>query len=434
MNSPDARHFNIGWLLSLALALLITLILAGNGLVILQFERARLQSDRLTEVNQQMIAVLRLQDSLLSFHQQLNELTESRSAQRLITEAAPLRATLAEQARRTRSTLAYLPSEFHLDPAFLTTLDTIEITLPSQLADIIALANAGDWEAARLRVANELKPMETATSAVASRIDRDLAEELPRAVKNTRDVQRRILLIVPATAISTVLIAAFFGWGVTRRFILLRLEERLQERTRIARDLHDTLLQSFQGALMMFENLAHRLPEGSETRATLEGIVERARRAVTEGRDAVQGLRSSTAHDLAQGIRAFGEELAAEHTGSHEFLVRVEGASRRLAPLAQDEIHRVASELIRNAFLHAEAPLIEVEIRYEQRQFRLRVRDDGKGIDPDILAAGHRDGHYGLRGVHERAKLLGGELVLTSQIGSGTQAELTIPASLAYLK
>src|ERR1700741_4970655 len=116
---PEGNSFNIGRRLTLTLTLLIALILGGNGLVILQFERARLQTDRLTGVSQQLIAVLRLQETLVSFHQGLNKLTESKDAQRLATEGKPLRAAFLQQAQQTRSTLAYLPSEFHVDPAFM---------------------------------------------------------------------------------------------------------------------------------------------------------------------------------------------------------------------------------------------------------------------------------------------------------------------------
>jgi len=437
MKSPDGNYFNIGRRLTLTLALLIALILGGNGLVILQFERARLQTDRLTGVSQQLIAVLRLQESLLSFHQGLNELTQSKDAHRLATEATPLRTALLQQAQQTRSTLAYLPSEF-LDPAFMTALDTIEITLPIQLQDVTALAASGDWEAVRLRLDTELKRIETTTSALVKSIDRDLDEELPRAVANMRDVQRRILFVVPATAMSTVFIAAFFGWAIARRLLELRLEERVNERTRIARELHDTLLQSFQGVLMKFSAVTYMLQDRPEAQKMLEVVIEQARRAVIEGRDAVQGLRSSTVvtNDLARAIITLGEELAAGNTGenSPEFRVHVEGASVALAPIVRDEVHRIAVEAVRNAFLHAQAGRIEVEIRYERRRFRLRVLDNGKGIDQKVLGASGRSGHFGLPGMQERAKLAGGKLAVLSRLGSGTEAELTIPASVAYAK
>src|ERR1700677_5176694 len=163
MKSSERNYFNVDRRLTLTLALLIAMILGGNWLVILQFEKARLQTDRLTGVSQQLIAVLRLQEGLLSFHQRLNELTQSRDAHRLVTETNPLRTAILEQARETKGTLAYLPSEFVVDPAFLTALDAFATNLPSQLQDITGLATAGDWEAVRLRLENESKRMETTT-------------------------------------------------------------------------------------------------------------------------------------------------------------------------------------------------------------------------------------------------------------------------------
>ena len=438
MKSPDGNYFNIDRRLTLTLALLIALILGGNGLVILQFESARRQTDRLTGVSQQLIAVLRLQESLLSFRQRLNELAQSRDAHRMAAEAKPLRAALLEQTQQTRSTLAYLPPEFHVDPAFLTALDTIEITLPSQLQDVTALATAGDWEAVRLRLDNELQRIENTTSSHVKSIDRDLDEELPRVVANMRNVQRQILLIVPATAISTAFLAAFFGWAIARRILELRVEERVNERTRIAREFHDTLLQSFQGVLMKFHAVTYMLPDDSEARKTLETIMEQARQAVTEGRDAVQGLRSSTmiSNDLARAIGTLGEGLAADCAGlnSPDFRVQVEGTPRNLAPLIRDEAYRIAGEALRNAFRHAVAKRIEVEVLYERRQFRLRIRDDGKGIDQKVLGGAGRAGHYGLPGMHERAKLVGGKLSVRSRLKSGTEIELTIPGSVAFAK
>jgi signal transduction histidine kinase len=237
------------------------------------------------------------------------------------------------------------------------------------------------------------------------------------------------------------LLAALYQQRMRRvaRQFNIRLEERVSERTRIARELHDTLLQSFQGVLMKFYAVTHLIPSRpAEAQKTLEKVIEQARRAIAEGRDAVLGLRSSTvgANDLALAIGALAEELAADQTGQNgpEFHVQVEGTPRDLAPLVRDEVHRIASEALRNAFRHAQAGRIEVEIRYDQRQLRLLVRDNGKGIDPKVISAGGRAGHYGLPGMHERAKLAGGKLALWSELDSGTEAELTIPASVAYLK
>jgi signal transduction histidine kinase/ligand-binding sensor domain-containing protein len=219
----------------------------------------------------------------------------------------------------------------------------------------------------------------------------------------------------------------------------IRLEARVGERTRIARELHDTLLQSFQGVLLKFSAVKYVLrSRPDEVEETLERLIDQARKAITEGRDALQGLRSSTviANDLAFAITSYAEGLAADHAGSNcpEFRVYVDGKSRDLPPLVRDEAYKIACESLRNAFQHAQARRIEVQIRYDPRQFRLQLVDDGKGIDPAVLSAGGRAGHHGLPGMHERAELAGGKLTILSRPGSVTKIELTIPASIAYAK
>jgi signal transduction histidine kinase len=430
MKSPNGNYFNMGRGLSLILALLVLLILGGNGLVIYQFRRAQLQTDRLTGVSQQLIAVLRLQESLQSFHQRLNELAQSRDAHRLLTEAEPLRAALRKQTQQTRSTLAYLPPQFRVDPAFLTALDTIEVTLPFQLNDIAALVGVGDWEAVRIRLDSELSRIENTTSAHVQSIDRELDEELPIAVANMKNVQRSIFLVVPITAISTVFVAAFFGWAIARRILELRLEERVSERTRIARALHDTLLQSFHGLMLHLQVVDDLLPPGV-AKEKLEQTLARADQAIAEGRDAVYDLRSSstTTNDLAQAVSALCNELATP--GAAAFQLTVEGPSRDMHPIIRDELYRITREALRNAFTHAHAHHIEVELIYAERLFRLRIRDDGRGIEPATLEEG-RSGHYGLPGIRERCRQIGAELTIASAVGIGTQVELTIPSSTAY--
>ncbi len=217
----------------------------------------------------------------------------------------------------------------------------------------------------------------------------------------------------------------------------LTLEARVRERTSIARDLHDTLLQSFQGLMLRFEIVSQLLPDRPvEAKEKLDGAMKQAADAITEGRDAVQGLRTSTVqtNDLARAIDTLGEELANDptHHDSPAFIVTVEGSPRDLHPILRDEIYRIAAEALRNAFHHAEARRVEVEVRYDNRRFRLRVRDDGKGIDPAVLSGRGRDGHFGLPGMRERANAMGGKLVLWSEVGAGTEVELIIPASSAY--
>jgi signal transduction histidine kinase len=244
-------------------------------------------------------------------------------------------------------------------------------------------------------------------------------------------------------ASSAVLSLAFLVYlhrvqQITREFNA-RLEERVSERTRIARDLHDTMLQSFQGALLKFQAVRYMLPgRPAEAGNALDSVIEQARAAIAEGRSAIQGLRSSTlvSNDLARSITQVGEGIAADQAGgnSPEFRVLVVGASRDLMPIVRDEVYRIVIEALRNSFRHAQAKRIELEICYQKRRLQLRIRDDGKGIDPQVLDAGRRAGHHGLPGMHERAKLVGGKLSVWSRPDAGTEIELSIPGFLAYTK
>lgn len=210
----------------------------------------------------------------------------------------------------------------------------------------------------------------------------------------------------------------------------MRFEERLAERTRIARELHDTLLQSFQGLMLRLQVVDDLLPPG-KAKEQLEQSLERADQAIAEGRSAVYDLRSSatTTTDLAQAVRALGDELATQDSTAFHFVV--EGPPRDLHPIIRDELYRFTREALRNAFRHAAARHIETEITYGQRALRLRIRDDGKGIPPEVLEAG-RPGHYGLSGMRERAQQIGAKLEIWSGAKAGTEIGLSIAGSVAY--
>ena len=243
-------------------------------------------------------------------------------------------------------------------------------------------------------------------------------------------------------------VAAFFLmlWGLYRYRLHQMAQEfaaRMGERARIARELHDTLLQSFQASLFQMQaarNLFSRRPE--KAGQTLDEAITMTEGAITEGRDAIQDLRSRPAahSDLAQLLTATGQELARAPDGKRNdangnpviFRVAVDGERHALDPIIQDEAYRIARELLRNAFRHAQAGQIEAEIRYEDRQFRVRIRDDGKGIEPEIVKAGGHRGHWGLLGMRERAKQIGAQLEFWSEAGAGTEVELSIPSSIAY--
>ena len=217
----------------------------------------------------------------------------------------------------------------------------------------------------------------------------------------------------------------------------MTLDARVNERTHIARELHDTLLQSFQGLLLRFQTAANLLPARPEdARQKLESAIDQTARAITEGRDAVQGLRKFTVTtDLPQAVNALGQELADSGGGKTRavFHVEVEGTPRAKHAVTRDEVYRITGEAIRNAFEHAQPRKVEVEIWYGTAQFRVRVRDDGRGIDPTLLSNEGRPGHFGLHGMRERARTIGGRLEIWSEVGCGTEVELSIPAERAYV-
>jgi signal transduction histidine kinase/ligand-binding sensor domain-containing protein len=237
---------------------------------------------------------------------------------------------------------------------------------------------------------------------------------------------------VAALCLTAAAIFAGFRYRMARAHAAmnLRFEERLAERTRIARELHDTLLQSFQGLMLRLQVVDDLLPPG-KAKEQLEQSLERADQAIAEGRNAVYDLRSSatTTNDLAQAVRALGDELAIQD--STAFHLVVEGPTRDLYPIIRDELYRITREALRNAFSHAAAHHIETEIIYGKRAFRLRIRDDGQGIPPAMLEAG-RPGHYGLSGMRERAQQIGAKLEIWSGAKAGTEIELSIAGSIAY--
>jgi len=217
----------------------------------------------------------------------------------------------------------------------------------------------------------------------------------------------------------------------------LQFEERLSERTRIARELHDTLLQSFQGLTLHFQKARNLLPDQpQEAVHALDRALDGAEQAIVEGRDAILDIRAPdrAVYDLGEELTALGEQLRTSigNGAAAQFRVVIEGSAHPVHPLLQVEIYRVAREALRNAFGHAQARKIEIEIAYSKRLFRLRVRDDGKGIDPEVLKQGERAGHWGLLGMRERAKRMGGHLEVWSEPGAGTEIELRIPGSIAY--
>lgn len=213
-----------------------------------------------------------------------------------------------------------------------------------------------------------------------------------------------------------------------------RMHERLAERERIARDLHDTFFQGIQGLLLRFHTAASQLSEDEPARRIFEETLKQSDQVMLEGRELVLDLRATGCeqNDLATALADLGQGM--QKSSPCEFRVVVSGAVRPLHPVVFEELFKISKEALSNAFRHSGAHSIEVELNYEGSELRIRLRDDGAGIDSDILRQGHRDGHFGLPGMRERARKVGAHLDVWSRTAAGTEIELRVSARVAYMK
>jgi signal transduction histidine kinase len=212
-----------------------------------------------------------------------------------------------------------------------------------------------------------------------------------------------------------------------------RLEERIGERERIARELHDTLLQGVQGLILRFQAVAERIPVEEKSRGQLEAALAAADDVVVDARNRVRDLRGiEGTNDLC----AIVEQLVAGAPFDPPIPVRivVEGKPRPLHPLVAAEIARIVREALFNIAHHARASSAEVDIGFETRHLAIRVRDDGVGIPEHVLARGHKEGHFGMIGMRERAERIGGEITISGSSGDGSEITLSMPAELAFAK
>jgi signal transduction histidine kinase len=236
-------------------------------------------------------------------------------------------------------------------------------------------------------------------------------------------------------------VAALAGFGflayrlrvreMTRR-MNVRFEERLAERTRIAQELHDTLLQGFLSASMQVHVATDDLPAETPAKKTLTRALQLMTQVIDEGRNALRGLRaaSTTAADLESAFARVPQEVATGSQNAPQFRIIVEGDVRVLRPMLRDEVYRIGREALVNAFRHAHAQHIEIELKYA-RSLHVTVRDDGRGIDAKILKEG-RAGHFGLSGMRERADRIGAELHLSTSASAGTELTLIVPGRVAF--
>jgi signal transduction histidine kinase/ligand-binding sensor domain-containing protein len=238
--------------------------------------------------------------------------------------------------------------------------------------------------------------------------------------------------------LSAVAVCFVAGWGIYRvrvmrmaRQLNMRFEERLAERTRIAQELHDTLLQGFLSASMQLHVAAEAVPPDSPARKLLSHVQQLMSRVIDEGRNAVRGLRAApgTGNDLEEAFARIPAEMAI--SDQVNFHVYVDGHVRPLHPMIRDEMYRIGREAAVNAFRHSNGTHIEIELEYSPQHVRMLVRDDGRGIDEEVLRTG-RDGHWGLSGMRERAQRIGAAFKVWTRAGAGTEVELTVPNQVAF--
>lgn len=211
----------------------------------------------------------------------------------------------------------------------------------------------------------------------------------------------------------------------------VRFQDRLAERTRIAQELHDTLLQGVLSASLQLDLAEEHLPADSPAKPLVGRVLELMRRVTEEGRNALHGLRKPEGDrtSLEMAFSRMRHEFALDN--KIDYRVLVNGAPRPIRAAIRDEVYRIGREAIVNAFLHAQAENIEVEIEYASRHFRLLVRDDGCGIDPEVAQMG-REGHWGLTGMRSRSEGIGASLKLRSRSGAGTEVELMVSDKIAF--
>ena len=477
------RNVRLGTRLAASFVAIIVLMMAADAVAVWQFRRMEAVSQGLRRADQTSRALVRMRLDIGTFRKRVTLMADSQDTREFESDSESLRQTFLHDVEAAQQLLIASP-ELDQNGTVSSALETLRVALPAQLDTVVDLANASDWTAVRLRLGQQIQDLVDLSSSQVEKVDEQVLQAQNDALEKSRQSRRNLLIAAPVAALLALVAAATLGWYLTRSITVplselasgahalargdfqhevhisgndelavvgrafnhaahqlhnqfeMTLEARVAERTRIARELHDTLLQSFHGLLLRFQTVSHLLPERPiEAKERLDSAIEQAAEAITEGRDAVQGLRDSTiqGNDLAQVISRLGEELATESTNHWpSFRVAVEGESRDLHPILRDEIYKIAAEAVRNAFRHAQARQIEVEIRYDNEQFRLRVRDDGRGIDQAVIAGRTSEGHYGLHGMRERATLIGAKLTVWSEVDAGTEVELHLAASTAY--
>jgi len=292
----------------------------------------------------------------------------------------------------------------------------------------LALAHKAEMQALRDRY-DSLTPRERDVMAlvVSGLLNKQVAGELGIAESTVKAHRGQLMQKMNANSVADLVKLA----ERLHHSAATKEEVRLEERTRIAQELHDTLLQTFLSASMQLSLATGAVPAESPVKPRLDRILQIMNRGIVESRSTIQGLRSSDSltRDLVIALADIEQELSSRP--DIDFRVSVAGRQQPLNTLIQQEIYRIGREAVLNAFCHSRAKRVEFELEYSDRELQVRVRDNGIGIDPEVLRDG-REGHWGLRGMRERAARIGGQLKISSNPSNGTEVRLSIPGNIAF--
>jgi len=309
-------------------------------------------------------------------------------------------------------------------------------------APVVAMAQARDGFF-RLATGDGLSRRDGLRLALLSPQVDDRRHELPRGTTSDFDNRFETRSAFAQTkwfALFCALVTILVLWGLYRLLVAqltagirMRLEERTRERERMARELHDSLLQGLQGLILRFQAVADRIADEHASKRQLEAALDAADKVVVDARDRVRDLRGhETTADLGERV----ERLVAETPFDRSIPVRIllEGRARAVDPFVATEVAKIVREALLNVSHHARARTAEIAVGYDARHLAIRMRDDGRGIPAQVMATGRKEGHFGMVGMRERAARIGGSLTISSVDGGGTEVLLTLPARLAFAR
>jgi PAS domain S-box-containing protein len=303
-------RLNIGPRLTLCFVFIILSMLGGDAIVLWQFHLVRDQAERLNGFDQKLVAVLRVHTSLLAFHDRLEALADSEDAGQLVAEAGTLQTAFLSETQRAESALNFLPSDPRQDPSILPTLEVIQGSLQSQLDAITSLATAGDWRAVHTRLATEVHPLESLTSSLVEKVDREVGEEQAQTILNINRVEQRVFLLVPASVVLTLLLAGTLGLLITRS-ILRPLGQLVEGSRRLARG-------EFQHQVPVSgeDELAHLGQVFNQTARQLRDLYATLQRSEDQLRRVINTIPALVNSALPDGSLDFVNERMVEYTGS----------------------------------------------------------------------------------------------------------------------